>query len=487
MDNFEGVIAKRYKEALEETNIMLDSVGICAVIRPTGFGKTILMCEIANQSKYNKVLYVYPTEIIKDSASKNIDINKVDFVSCYYVGKYYDRVDELYAKIYGTYNLVIFDEIHHLGAPNVRKVLKPLVNMLRDSGIHVLGGSATPSRMDGFKVIEEIFDNNTISPYGLNDAIEDGVLPKPYYVYSVDSKYIDSHKISESIDSFSNIKQASRDLQRGVRELRNLVNANVIITEHIHKIYTELPQYMRFMVFFPTKRELYHRSEEVKSWFNSFTKYDVRTTVVHSGLARDEDLNKLNHLGSPKNTIDLIYSINMLNEGYHIDDITGVILLRPTQSPTVYTQQVGRCMSIGMENTPIIFDFVANLCIDSIFKYKYSDRAHNSKSETSQEFFDAISLENIYLVDNVASVKVLLGRLSKELPDNNIIKVYNLRTEKRYPLHKIAKELGLEYSEVYSILLSLQDMLSVTGAELCVHDYYENGNKFNGNRLEVGC
>lgn len=60
----------------------------------------------------------------------------------------------------------------------------------------------------------------------------------------------------------------------------------------------------------------------------------------------------------------------MLNEGIHVDDVDGVILLRPTVSPIIYLQQIGRALSAGNKNQPVIFDLVNNFdslyCIDCL-------------------------------------------------------------------------------------------------------------------------
>jgi len=50
----------------------------------------------------------------------------------------------------------------------------------------------------------------------------------------------------------------------------------------------------------------------------------------------------------------------MLNEGLHIPDVGVVVLLRPTTSPIIFYQQIGRCMQVNAEHNPIIFDFVNN-------------------------------------------------------------------------------------------------------------------------------
>jgi len=59
--------------------------------------------------------------------------------------------------------------------------------------------------------------------------------------------------------------------------------------------------------------------------------------------------------------LKLLFSINMLNEGLHVHDIDGVIMLRSTSSQIIYLQQLGRALSVGHKRQPKIFDFVANL------------------------------------------------------------------------------------------------------------------------------
>ena len=60
------------------------------------------------------------------------------------------------------------------------------------------------------------------------------------------------------------------------------------------------------------------------------------------------------------NHLKLLYCIDMLNGGVHVDDIDGVILLRPTVSPIIYMQQIGRCLAAGDTEKPVIFDMVDN-------------------------------------------------------------------------------------------------------------------------------
>lgn len=59
--------------------------------------------------------------------------------------------------------------------------------------------------------------------------------------------------------------------------------------------------------------------------------------------------------------LKLLYCIDMLNEGVHMEDVDGVILLRPTVSPIIYKQQIGRALSAGKKKDAVIFDIVLNI------------------------------------------------------------------------------------------------------------------------------
>lgn len=58
--------------------------------------------------------------------------------------------------------------------------------------------------------------------------------------------------------------------------------------------------------------------------------------------------------------LKLLFCIDMLNEGVHVEGISGVILFRPTISPIIYKQQIGRALTAGENSTPLILDVVNN-------------------------------------------------------------------------------------------------------------------------------
>ena len=161
-----------------------------------------------------------------------------------------------------------------------------------------------------------------------------------------------------------------------------------------------LPSYMRFLVFThdrdsmdqmrgDEKEEFLGIVDETKKYYeNAFGRYGytIRTTIVSSVCFNEkknvelidpteEELKKINatlvnedglsravtHMNNGKPVIDLVFSINMLNVGYHVDHITGIVLRRWTGSNTIYYQQLGRCLSIDSNRIPVVFDFVDSI------------------------------------------------------------------------------------------------------------------------------
>lgn len=161
-----------------------------------------------------------------------------------------------------------------------------------------------------------------------------------------------------------------------------------------------LPKYMRFLVFTPN-RDIMDTfrlesltldtfegmvNETAQFFRNAFGRYGykVRTLIISSRneVERknvnliDPDTELEAHLIKDKHkriyteqsivrkddmVIDLIFSINMLNVGYHVDSITGIVLRRWTGSNQIYYQQLGRCLSVDSDKIPIVFDFVNSI------------------------------------------------------------------------------------------------------------------------------
>ena len=185
----------------------------------------------------------------------------------------------------------------------------------------------------------------------------------------------------------------------------NLLNNNDSLDEVASdslQVPERLPRYMRFIVFTPSQEDLksfaktHDSNGTVKVFENMVARtysdfhsafgrygYKVRTTIVSSANSIEKDnvnvidpTEEMEALIRKKRkvvteseaeklfvkkddlTIDLIFSINMLNVGYHVDSITGLVFKRWTASNQIYYQQLGRCLSSASDIIPVVFDFV---------------------------------------------------------------------------------------------------------------------------------
>ena len=109
--------------------------------------------------------------------------------------------------------------------------------------------------------------------------------------------------------------------------------------------------------------------------------------------------------------LKLLFCIDMLNEGVHVDGISGVILFRPTISPIIYKQQIGRALTAGDSKTPLILDVVNNfegLSSISGIQSELNEAVHRlfANGEGSK-----IVTEHFEVIEQVQDCRVLFERL----------------------------------------------------------------------------
>lgn len=153
--------------------------------------------------------------------------------------------------------------------------------------------------------------------------------------------------------------------------------------------------------------------DKADEWFH---KVDKRPHI-YEAYSNDPETSKAFHEFKDDNSdhLKLLYCIDMLNEGVHVDDVSGVILLRPTISPIIYKQQIGRALSAGKSQRPVIFDIVNNIenlySIDSIKEeMKVAVRYYRSHDSEGMVVND-----NFELIDKVEDCKKLFDKLEESL------------------------------------------------------------------------
>lgn len=313
----------------------------------TGIGKTYLAA--FDSAGYKRVLFVaHKEEILKQAAlsfgnvrqsddygffnGKQKDTDKsVIFASVATLGRNEYLTTDFFAPDYFDY--LVIDEFHHAVNDQYQKI----VNYFKPQ--FLLGLTATPERMDG-KNIYEICDYNVPYEISLKEAINKGALvPFHYYGIYDETDYSSLHLVKGRYDE---------------KELNETYIGNVKRYDLIYKYYMKYRS-KRALGFCCSRQ---HAEEMAKE----FCKRGTESVAVYSNADgeysedRDKAIEKLKN-----QKIKVIFSVDMFNEGVDIAALDMVMFLRPTESPVVFLQQLGRGLrtSKGKEYLNVL-DFIGN-------------------------------------------------------------------------------------------------------------------------------
>lgn len=331
--------------ALEESRREGATKGL--IYAATGIGKTYLAA--FDSLKYERVLFVaHREEILKQAASsfKNVrnsedygffdgkakDTDKsVIFASVATLGRL-EYLNEKYFPV-DYFNYVIIDECHHM----VTKQYKAIVDYFKPQ--FLLGLTATPERMDG-KNIYEICDYNVPYQISLKEAINKGLLV-PFHYYGIYDE-----------TDYSGLRIVKGHYEE--QELNQAYIGNVRRYDLIYKYYRKYRS-SRAIGFCCSKQ---HAEDMAKE----FCKRGISAVAVYSGEngeyaeERNEAIKKLKN-----GEIHVIFSVDMFNEGVDIASLDMVMFLRPTESPIVFLQQLGRGLRIYKGKQYLnVLDFIGN-------------------------------------------------------------------------------------------------------------------------------
>ena len=313
----------------------------------TGIGKTYLAA--FDSKPYEKVLFVaHREEILKQAADSFRNVRNsedygfftgdekctdksVIFASVATLGKSEYLNEKYFAPDY--FNYVVIDEFHHAVNDQYRKIVEYFKPQF------LLGLTATPERMDG-KNIYEICDYNVPYEISLKDGINKGMLvPFHYYGIYDETDYTKLHIVRG--------KYAEE-------ELNKTYIGNAYRHDLIYKYYCKYGS--KQALGFCCSRK--HAEEMAKE----FSRRGIPSAAVYSNangefsMDRTEAIEKLE-----SGKIKVVFSVDMFNEGVDIPSVDMVMFLRPTESPIVFLQQLGRGLrrSKGKEYLNVL-DFIGN-------------------------------------------------------------------------------------------------------------------------------
>lgn len=349
------------EDAYQAAERMLDEKGMAAVIHPTGSGKSMIAFKLAERHFESHFLWLSPSEYIYQTQLENTGLafSNIAYMSYSRLMKNEDCIETLHP------DYIILDEFHRCGAAEWGRSVKKLLDTYPEA--KRLGLSATNIRyLDNQRnMAVEIFEGNIASEMTLGEAIIRGILPEPKYVIAMYSYKKELDQLKKRIKNLSNkglIEENQKLLEQLRRALEQADGLDDVFAKHMSK------KNGKYILFCSSKEHMDEMKDQAGEWFHKVDQNPHIYTAFYNNAATSKEFAAFK--ADDSSHLKLLYCIDMLNEGIHVDDVDGVILLRPTVSPIIYMQQIGRALSAGSGETPVIFDLVNNFdslyCVDCL-------------------------------------------------------------------------------------------------------------------------
>ena len=342
------------------------------LISATGTGKTYASAFAARELEFKRVLFlVHRNQIVKQALKSYRKVFGGQVSMGMVTGKYQDYdADFVFATIQtlsktdilSQYNkehwdLIIIDEAHHSSADSYKKIMDYFKPKLW------LGMTATPDKRDdhlGDRNIYEIFNHQIAYEIRLQNAMEENLLCPFDYFGLTDLEIIaDVGKSSEEkVENFRYLTSDERVL-------------NVMKQAEFFGYSGERVKGLIFCSRIDEARELSVKFNE-KGW---------RTLVLSGGDSEAVRAAAIERLAGEEkeDALDYIISVDIFSEGVDVPEINQVIMLRPTESPIIFIQQLGRGLrkAEGKEYV-VVIDFIGNYRNNFMIPIALSgDRSYN--------------------------------------------------------------------------------------------------------------
>ncbi len=387
------------------------------LISATGTGKTYASAFAMRELGFKRVLFLVHRGQLARQTKKSYEKVFAKSVSMGLVGAGYDdyEADYVFATVQTlsrdehlleydpkTFDCIVLDEAHHVPANTYQKIMKHFTPRLW------LGMTATPDKRDDNiegRNVYELFDYNIAYEIRLKLEIEDNLLCTFHYFVITDLSIIGDEE----------------DSDRDFNMLTSDERVKHIINQAIYYGYSG--EKMKGLIFCSGIKETETLSAKFNQLVNPETGRYYRTIALNGSASETERQDAFERLAMnevdatlSKSPLDYIFSYEILNEGVDIVEVNQVIMLRPTQSPIVFIQQLGRGLrkADGKEYV-VILDFIGNYNNNFMIPIALSgDRTYNKDNirryimeggrvipGSSTVHFDEISRKRIFAsVDN---------------------------------------------------------------------------------------
>lgn len=383
------------RKALRELRRYRDTgVKKALIISATGSGKTYLAAFDARNFGAKRLLYIVHREsILKDAKESFVKVFGAERTYGFYTG----NENSLEADfIFATSNMlgrhldsfkkdefdyIIYDEVHHVVAEIGKKIFEYFEPEF------ILGLTATPERMDNQDIFT-LFDQNVPFELRLRDAINNDLVV-PFHYYGIRDQLVDY----SSKDKMT--------IAKNIAEQNNIE----FIKSQIEK-YRKPGEKLKCIAFCTNIQSCRLMAEELyEEGYHTISLTGINDTGVRIKTFKD--------LQDENNLLEIICTVDILNEGVDIPQVNMVLFLRPTESQTVFIQQLGR----GLRKYPgkdyvTVLDFIGNnydravqiaMALGTLGKTTYMEKAY--LKEMIKTNFESL---------DIPEVKIEIDDLSKE-------------------------------------------------------------------------
>jgi superfamily II DNA or RNA helicase/HKD family nuclease len=378
------------------------------LVAATGTGKTVMAAldyrslSKALVTKQPRLLFVaHRKEILRQSLRTYREVlDDASFGELLHAGQEPQAWEHVFASVQSLnvrrleqlasdhFDIIVIDEFHHATAATYRRVIDHFQPK------QLLGLTATPERMDGLNVQDEFFDGRIAAEMRLWEALENDLLCPFHYFGTPDGT--DLTTLGWSKGTYA--ERELGDLYTG-----NYARARIVVKQIRDKVSN--PGAMRALGFCVTKSHAHFMAD-------FFRQAGFQAVALDSDSPAGVRSQALADLRDGK--LQVIFSVDLFNEGLDIPDVDTLLLLRPTNSATVFLQQLGRGLR-RTQSKPVltVLDFIGQ---------------HRAEFRFEEQFRALTNFSRNRLVDHIehefpqlpSGCQIILEGKSKDLVLDNI-------------------------------------------------------------------
>ena len=395
------------------------------IVAATGTGKTVISAfdyqEFARTHSRARILFTaHREEILRQSLNTYrsvlqdanfgtlwVGANRPQEASEYEhlfvsISMFNSRFEEFFALLDSDfYDYIVIDEVHHSQADSYRKLFDHFQPQL------LVGLTATPERMDG-KDLRPDFGNRISAEIRLPQALQAGLLtPFQYLCISDDTNLSDDSLWSGQ----------KYNIERLAEKLCDKTRAQLIV-DALHK-YLADEYTCRALCFCVNKRHADFMAEQLRLYgFNAQSLTSDTQSDERKQLAKD----------LREGTLHYLCVVDIFNEGVDIPEVDTVLFLRPTESLTIFLQQLGRGLRLSAGKTELtVLDFVAQVNRKYDFASRFRALTLQPEKNIQKQIKEGFTLLPLgcsivmekkarqYILDNITSAIYNKNRIIKEI------------------------------------------------------------------------